>query len=283
MNEKILIDKNEYDFLIRFYEKFKKIEKIIRFIKANYYKNASQFDYEKCIIQGILSGIEDKNARYFDKNEMYQYFEEYRINNEESNSVNKIKKSIQEVLFDNHYLYIKIRSFGCNVYNEFQNILININIEEISTLIIDLRDNNGGNIKECIKIANLILNNKSFICKIKSNRNEEVIESKTDSDIEWNIIVLVNDKTASAAELLTSAIKENKGLVVGKKTYGKATIQSVLSLEDMDSSGIKITVAEFFGKRCKKIEGIGIMPDYVINDIDNLKSEKILEIIEQMI
>lgn len=282
MNDKILIGKKEYDFLIRFYNKYKKIEKILRFINRYYYKDTNQFDYEKYMIQGILSGLKDKNSRYFDKNEMYQYYEEYRISKKKSNSLNKIKKSIEKVIFDKEFIYIKIRSFGCTVYDEFHNILTTNNIEEISTLVIDLRNNNGGDIKECIKIADLILNKKSFICQIKNNRDEEIIVSKTDPCCKWNIIVLVNDKTASAAELLTSAIKENKGLVIGKKTYGKATIQSVLSLEDIDDSGIKITVAEFFGQRGKKIEEIGIMPNYVINDIDSLKPDKILEIVKQM-
>lgn len=96
----------------------------------------------------------------------------------------------------------------------------------------------------------------------------------------FNIHVLVNEKTGSAAELLTAAIKENGGKIYGEKTYGKGKIQLIFPFDKFDGSGVKITVAEIQTANNEKIEGVGVEVTEYVENIDDYKNlDDIIEMI----
>ena len=145
-------------------------------------------------------------------------------------------------------------------------------------MIIDVTNNRGGDIKQCLNIINLLLNNISTICVIKNAKSAKTKLISEGIGTCINIVILVNEYTSSAAELLVSAIKSNGGIIIGKKTYGKSTIQSILPLTEYDGSALKITVSEFYTPNNEKINGVGIRPNYEM-DINNLLDSNMNDII----
>ena len=158
--------------------------------------------------------------------------------------------------------YIKIASFdeGCaKEFKESYKKLVEKN--QIGLLIIDLRNNGGGIVKEATDILDMILDKNSIMMITVNKQGEEVVEkAKKDPTITMPIVVLVNGNTASASEIFASALKENKkATVVGTTTYGKGVIQELLTLSD--GSGLKVTTEEYYTGQKNKINKIGVVPD----------------------
>ena len=156
---------------------------------------------------------------------------------------------------------------------------------EITSLIIDLRDNGGGIVNEATDIANYILDKDSeIIITVDKNGKEEITKSKDNPIINIPIVILVNENTASASEILTGALQDNeKAIVIGNNTYGKGVIQELYSLKD--GSGLKVTTSEYYTPNRNKINKIGITPDYEIdlikeNDTDE-QLQKAIEILNE--
>ena len=115
---------------------------------------------------------------------------------------------------------------------------------------------------------------------VDAKGNKEYSKSKKDPIVEGKIVVLINEYSASASEILVAALKENdKAEVVGKTSYGKGVIQSVLELND--GSVLKLTVSEYFTPNENKINKIGIDPDYDIElDYENETDTQLNKAIE---
>ncbi len=164
---------------------------------------------------------------------------------------------------DNNIGYIRINAFSKNAYNEFRKGIDYLNNHNVEKLVIDLRDNTGGYLSEAKKIASIFTKKDSIIYSIE-NQNKKV-DYKDDDDFEYNknIVILVNKQTASASEVLASALKEH-GLatLVGEKTYGKGKIQRMYSL----SSGhtLKYTSATWYTPKGICVDEKGINPDFYI-------------------
>ena len=138
----------------------------------------------------------------------------------------------------------------------------------IKGLIIDLRNNGGGIVEESTNIADMFTtkDNTLLITTGKAGTKEEITKAKKDKEINIPVVILVNENTASASEILTAAIKENNEdtvSIVGKNTYGKGVIQSIFTLTD--GSGVKLTTNEYYTPKHNTINKIGIKPDYEIN------------------
>ena len=161
--------------------------------------------------------------------------------------------------------YIKISSFDGGVADDFKNAYNDLKSKGIKSLIIDLRNNGGGLVDQSLDIAEMIVPKGStmLITKDKKQKEDKSV-SKKEPIINVPIVVLVNDYTASASEILTAAIRENiDAKVVGIKTYGKGVIQGVYLLDDQ-KSGLKITMQEYFTPKHNKLNKIGITPDIVV-------------------
>ena len=106
--------------------------------------------------------------------------------------------------------------------------------------------------------------NNKILITVNSKGDKEISESENDPIVDTDLVVLVNEYSASASEILVGALKDNqRAKVVGTKTYGKGVIQSVFMLQD--GSALKLTVEEYYTPNETKINKVGITPDYEVN------------------
>lgn len=162
---------------------------------------------------------------------------------------------------ENNIGYIKITAFDEECSSQFKNAYEELEKNNIESLIIDLRDNGGGLLSETLQVANYILDKKSTVLITIDKEGKECVETTNQNPIvDVPIVILTNENTASASEVLTAALKENnKAVVVGEKTYGKGVIQELISFSD--GSGMKITTEEYLTPNRNRINKIGITPD----------------------
>lgn len=155
--------------------------------------------------------------------------------------------------------YIVIVSFKKDTSDEFKLAVRDLKAEGCDRFIIDLRGNGGGLTDESLEIADYLLPACRIMSEVKKNGNEKVYNSKA-SSAELDCVVLVDEDTASASEILTAALQDNKGAtVIGKPTYGKGVTQ--ITRRFSDGSALKITSTEYFRPNGGKVDGVGITPD----------------------
>lgn len=173
---------------------------------------------------------------------------------------------------ENNIGYISLSSFDEETSKSFEKKFEELKSQNITSLIIDLRNNGGGIVDEAIEIANCIADKDStLLITVDKNKKEEITKSKKDPIINMPIVVLVNENTASASEILAGALKDlNKATIVGKKTYGKGVIQQFITLSD--GSGLKITSEEYFTPNRTTINKVGIEPNEVVELPDSVKN-----------
>lgn len=169
--------------------------------------------------------------------------------------------------------YIDISIFSSVTDKQFKEKLKELEKKEIDGLIIDVRDNNGGYLNVVTNIASNLLKKGDIIYKLeKSNKKVETKKDTTKEKRTYPIAVLVNAGSASASEILASAIKESyKGFVVGTNTYGKGTVQQTMKLED--GSMIKYTIENWLTPNGNWINEVGVTPTNVV-ELDEIYYQK---------
>ena len=178
----------------------------------------------------------------------------------------EVKHITSQILEDN-IGYIYISSFEGDVSTQFENAYNDLKSQGITSLIIDVRNNGGGIVDESLDIAEM-MTDKGQTLLIESDKNgeEEVMKSEKEKTITMPIILLVNEYSASASEILAGILKENVDncTLIGNTTYGKGVIQTLYPLTD--GSGIKITTNEYFTPNHNEINKKGIEPDIKVDD-----------------
>lgn len=187
---------------------------------------------------------------------------------------------VKNEMLENHVGYIKLSTFDEGCSGEFQKAFEDLKAEGAQKLIIDLRDNTGGLVDEALSIADMIVpKNKTMLITKDSKENKEITKAEQDVMIDMEIVVLVNEYSASASEILVGCLKDNEeASIVGTKTYGKGVIQNVFSLSD--GSILKLTTAEYFTPNETKINKEGIEPDVTVELVEEPEGED--EIDEQL-
>lgn len=193
-----------------------------------------------------------------------------------------ILESVKSRIIDNKYGLIRITMFDNKVSNEFNADLEALLDRNIEGLIIDLRNNPGGSLSEVVKIADKILGEQLIVYTENRNGVSEEFESDADK-LDLPITVLVNEGSASASEILTGAIQDSKsGTIIGKTTFGKGIVQTVIPL--VDGTAVKLTTSQYFTPNGRYIHDIGIDPDIEVNmeegyyDMDNPTDEDDLQL-----
>lgn len=181
---------------------------------------------------------------------------------------------------ENNIGYIELITFDEGCSDEFKTKYEELKSKGAKKLIIDLRYNTGGLVEEALKIADMIVPiEKDLLITVDADGNKEVTKSPNDNIIDMEIVVLVNEYSASASEILVGALKDNnEATIVGTKTFGKGVIQSVIPLSD--GSVLKITTNEYFTPNNVKINKIGIEPDVLIELDENQKDGEYLKDIQ---
>ena len=169
--------------------------------------------------------------------------------------------------------YIRIGLFREGTDKEFKDAVSELRKKGCDKFILDLRDNGGGLTDVCIEIADYLLPACKIMTDVTKSGSETVYNSE-ESSADLKMVVLVNENTASASEILTAALKENKAaVVIGRKTYGKGVTQ--VSRSFSDGSAAKLTVSEYLTPKGNHVQGNGIEPDIEADDEDIL--DKALE------
>ena len=166
---------------------------------------------------------------------------------------------------ENNIGYLQITSFDEGTAEDFKNKFNSLKDQEITSLIIDLRNNGGGIVEEALQIIDYIVpKGQEILITVDKDQKEEIEKSKDDVLIDMPIVVLVNEYSASASEIVAGALKDlNEATLVGKTTYGKGVIQQLLSLSN--GAGLKVTVEEYYTPNRTKIDGVGIKPNEEVN------------------
>lgn len=173
--------------------------------------------------------------------------------------------------------YIEITSFDKNTYNEFKEAVTSLQKKNVKSLIIDLRDNPGGLLDVCVDIADYLLG-EGIIVYTKDNNGDTKYYKSDDKKVDLPIVVLINENSASASEILTAAIVDNKaGIAVGTTSYGKGLVQSVKEFKD--GTGYKLTTAQYYTPNGNYINKQGIKPDIEEKD-KNKQLSKAIEYIK---
>lgn len=164
--------------------------------------------------------------------------------------------------------YLGISIFADNTYGQFKTELEKLENEGIDSLIIDVRNNTGGHLISVENIISLFLDSSHIIYKMEDSTGIKEYYSTGTSTKKYRIIVLTNENSASASEILTAALKEEYGAQsVGKKTYGKGSAQELRNLPD--GTQYKITTHKWLTPNGNNIDGIGVEVDYDISLSDN--------------
>lgn len=173
--------------------------------------------------------------------------------------------------------YVEITSFDKNTYNEFKEAVSSLQKKNVKSLIIDLRDNPGGLLDVCVDIADYLLG-EGIIVYTKDNNGDTKYYKSDDKKVDLPIVVLINENSASASEILTAAIVDNKaGIAVGTTSYGKGLVQSVKEFKD--GTGYKLTTAQYYTPNGNYINKQGIKPDIEEKD-KNKQLSKAIEYIK---
>ena len=185
---------------------------------------------------------------------------------------------VEGKILENNIGYIQFASFDETTYEDFKAKYEELKNQGITSLIIDLRNNGGGLVDQATDIADLFVEKDTpLLYEVDKDGNEEVIKAENDVTINMPTIILTNENTASASEILAGALKDlGKAKIVGTKTYGKGIIQQIIPLSD--GSGIKITTEEYQTPNRNKIHEVGIEPDETVELPETVTN--VLEILE---
>ena len=176
-------------------------------------------------------------------------------------------KYVKSKILDGGIGYLRLTQFGDNVYPDMKKALEDLQTKGMKGLILDLRSNPGGELGQSIKIASMFIE-KGKIVSTRQKKGEESIYTREGKYFgNFPMVVLINGGSASASEIVSGALKDHKrATLIGEKTFGKGSVQTLLPLPDGD--GIKITIAKYYTPNGISIDGTGIEPDKKVEDKD---------------
>lgn len=184
--------------------------------------------------------------------------------------------TVSHEMLEDNIGYIRVTGFQEVTYDQFKEAIDDLNLKGQEGLIIDLRNNPGGLLNIVIEMADELLPEGLIVYTEDKEGNREQASSDELNKFTKPLVVLVNEKSASASEILAGAIKDSGiGTIVGTTSYGKGLVQRVFPLED--GSAIKVTIAKYYTPNGNYIHGKGIEPDVEVDIPEKLKKKLVLE------
>ena len=166
-------------------------------------------------------------------------------------------------MLENNIAHITIVEFDTITTSQFMEKLEQAKAEGMKGMILDLRDNPGGSLTTVVDIAEQFLPAGLVVYTEDKYKAHEEYSADGENEIEVPLVVLVNENSASASEILAGAIKDyKKGTLLGTTTYGKGIVQRILPLSD--GSALKLTVSHYYTPKGNDIHGVGVVPDEVL-------------------
>ena len=177
-----------------------------------------------------------------------------------------ILKTVKSNMMENNIGYIRITMFDEDTGSEFKKALKELTSQNMKGLILDLRQNPGGFINQCVDVADELLDEGLVVyTEDKAKKREDYKSGK--GKLEVPFVVLIDEGSASASEIVSGAVKDRKaGLLIGVKTFGKGLVQSIEQLKD--GSGIKLTTQKYYTPNGISINKIGIQPDIEVKALE---------------
>ncbi|MGH7369869.1 MAG: S41 family peptidase, partial [Candidatus Methylomirabilaceae bacterium] len=183
-------------------------------------------------------------------------------------------KPIKAVELEHAIGYVRVLSFSEQSGRDLQQAAQSLTEKGVRGLILDLRGNRGGLFNESVRTAELFLDaGQSVVSTTSRHKNEAALYKTRRSGPLQKVplIVLVNGTSASASEIVAGALQDLKrALIVGGKTYGKGSVQTIIPLSD--GSALRLTTAKYLTPRGRSIDGAGINPDLLVRDPEEERS-----------
>lgn len=192
-----------------------------------------------------------------------------------------VSQTVESKLLDDNIGYIAITGFEGHTGDDFQKALDEMEKKSVSGLVIDLRDNGGGTVATCLEVTDALMGESVIVSmEDRFGNSEEYTSDKEATKLPY--VVLVNENSASAAEIMAAAVKDNTdNPVVGTTTFGKGIVQ--MSSELDDGSALKLTIMQYFSPDGTVIHKKGVKPDFTVKnngDID-VQLQKALELLKK--
>lgn len=178
----------------------------------------------------------------------------------------KIQSVFAKTIENTDLLYLRVSSFDAKVTEDLEKaILANKNIKGY---ILDVRNNPGGLLSQAIGAVNLFVDKGIIVSQKGRNADDEEKFEASSSKIKTKLplVVLVNEGSASASEIVSGSLQDHKrAVIVGEKTFGKGSVQAVLPIENDRSENIKLTIAKYYLPSGRTIQATGVTPDVIVN------------------
>jgi carboxyl-terminal processing protease len=170
--------------------------------------------------------------------------------------------------------YLKLDTFAARSAADLEQALWTLHRQNMRTLVFDLRDNPGGLLTAAIEVSNKFLPS-GVIVSTKGRTAGDNSKAEAAGGNVWKVplILLIDEHSASASEIFAAAIQENgRGLIVGRHSYGKGTVQTLFPLQSI-SAGLRLTTAKFYSPRGRPMSGEGVEPDVVVPESSHVAQE----------
>ncbi len=188
-------------------------------------------------------------------------------------------QTVDSVMLDNQVGYISVSEFDDVTYDQFKSALDSLEAQGMVGLVIDLRNNPGGNLDTVTDMLKLLLPEGPIVSITDKNGDTEEITCDGSNEFTKPLAVLVNQYSASASEVFCGAVQDyGIGSIVGVTTFGKGVVQQLMDLGD--GTCLKVTIAEYYTPSGRSINGIGVEPDVEVEyvyDAENPEADNQLE------
>ena len=187
----------------------------------------------------------------------------------------KVQSVFAKKIEGENLLYLRISSFDTKVTNDLEKAIKEN--KDVKGIVLDLRNNPGGLLNQAIGVVDLFV--KNGVKKKKKGRDvtdEEKFEaSKFGTKTDLPLVVLVNEGSASASEIVSGALQDHKrAILVGEKTFGKGSVQAVLPIDNEKTENIKLTIAKYYLPSGRTIQAEGVTPDIIASAGKVVQSEE---------
>lgn len=174
------------------------------------------------------------------------------------------QSSVTSQVLDGEIGYLRITSFESNTPSLLNDALNDLQAQEVRGLVFDLRDNAGGDTNSCMECLDQLLPEGVLGYSRTSDGKRQILATSDSSEVDLPMAVLVNENTASMAELFAAVVRDyEKGDLVGNTTYGKGVLQTLYPLDD--GSAVQLTTAYFDPPAGENFDGVGLTPDYEVD------------------
>jgi len=190
---------------------------------------------------------------------------------------NLISRSLQQDLG-----LIRLFGFARGAGEQVRAEVRNMVTKGVKGIVLDLRDNGGGLFSEAVDVASTFIEDGEIVTYKARGENDVTYDAEGDAFEDLPLVVLVNEGTASASEIVAGALQDQeRAMVIGTTTYGKGSVQQVYPLAD--SSALKLTIARYFTPEGTDISGSGIKPDVVVDSDPASQRERAIEILQGIV